>query len=47
MHAALQAAGSDARYTELADANHNSWDAAYSDDAMWAWLFAQHRPSRP
>ena len=47
MHAALEAAGGNARYTELPDANHNSWDAAYSDDAMWAWLFAQHRPSRP
>jgi predicted peptidase len=45
MFAALQAAGAaDARYTELPEAGHNSWDAAYGDDAMWTWLFAQHRP---
>ncbi len=47
MHAALKAAGSNARYTELPDANHNSWDAAYRDDAMWGWLFAQRRPASP
>lgn len=47
MHAALKAAGSSARYTEFADANHNSWDATYRDDAMWAWLFAQRKPARP
>lgn len=41
MFAALKAAGGEVRYTELADANHNSWDAAYRDAGMWAWLFAQ------
>ncbi len=40
---ALHAAGSDARYTEFPDANHNAWDAAYSTEALWPWLFAQHR----
>lgn len=44
MAAALQAAGAvDARYTEFAEANHNSWDPAYATDALWPWLFAQRR----
>lgn len=43
MAAALKAAGSeDARYTEFPDANHNSWDPAYSQTPeLWTWLFAQ------
>lgn len=41
--AALQAAGANVQYTEFPDANHNSWDATYQLDAMWAWLFAQHK----
>lgn len=41
--AAMQAAGFSPRYTEFADANHNSWDPAYASDALWEWLFAQHR----
>ena len=45
MEAALKAAGArDARYTEFPDANHNSWDPAYSQTpALWEWLFAQRR----
>lgn len=45
MHAALRAAGAqDARYTEFADANHNSWDPAYLETPeLWTWLFAQRR----
>ncbi|MBX9401858.1 prolyl oligopeptidase family serine peptidase [Lysobacter sp. BMK333-48F3] len=44
MDAALKAAGArDARYTEFAAANHNSWDAAYAYAPMWRWLFAQRR----
>ena len=44
LHAAFKAAGAaDARYTEYPDGNHNAWDAAYADTAMWAWLFAQKR----
>lgn len=44
MAAALRAAGAvDARYTEFADANHNSWDPGYATDALWTWLFAQQR----
>ena len=41
--AALKAAGASVQYTEFPDANHNSWDATYNHDAMWAWLFAQRK----
>ena len=43
--AALRAEGAaDARYTEFPDANHNSWDPAYSQTPeFWDWLFAQKR----
>lgn len=46
--AALRAAGAaDARYTEFPDANHNSWDPAYSQTPeLWTWLFAQRRAAR-
>jgi predicted peptidase len=45
MAAALQAAGAaQARYTEFPEANHNSWDPAYSQTPeLWPWLFAQRR----
>ena len=45
MNAALQAAGArDARLTIFPDANHNSWDATYSQTPeLWTWLFAQKR----
>jgi len=33
----------DVRYTEYANVEHNSWDRAYGDEAMWQWLFAQRR----
>ena len=44
---AFRAAGArDARHTEFPDANHNSWDPAYSQTPeFWTWLFAQHRSS--
>ncbi|TXH72822.1 MAG: phospholipase [Lysobacteraceae bacterium] len=41
---ALKAADDDVRYTEFPDANHNSWDPAYSQTpTLWEWLFAQRR----
>ncbi|PNS07459.1 prolyl oligopeptidase family serine peptidase [Solilutibacter silvestris] len=42
---AFRAAGAtDAHYTEFPDANHNSWDPAYSrTPELWTWLFAQKR----
>lgn len=41
---ALRAAGGDVKLTVFPDANHNSWDPAYADPALWPWLFAQRRP---
>lgn len=41
---AMKAVGADVRYTEFPDANHNSWDPAYSQTPeLWTWLFAQRR----
>jgi predicted peptidase len=34
----LESAGAPAKYTEFPEANHNSWDAAYSDPELAAWL---------
>ena len=47
MNEQLRIAGADVHYTEYADANHNSWDRAYSDAATWTWLFAQRKRSVP
>ncbi|HSD15984.1 MAG TPA: PHB depolymerase family esterase [Thermomonas sp.] len=48
MDAALHAAGArDARLTVFPDANHNSWDPAYSQTPeFWTWLFAQGKDAR-
>ena len=45
MDAALKTAGAgEARLTIFPDADHNSWDPAYSQTPeLWAWLFAQTR----
>ena len=45
MDAALKAVGArDARLTIFPEANHNSWDPAYSQTPeLWTWLFAQKR----
>lgn len=43
MSAGLKRAGADVRYTEFADTGHNAWDQAYATDALWPWLFAQHK----
>ena len=41
--AALTAAGGTPRYTELEYVTHNSWDAAYATNDLYAWLFAQKK----
>jgi predicted peptidase len=38
---ALQRIGSSVKYTEYPGVTHNSWDRAYADPEMPAWLFAQ------
>ena len=40
---ALNSAGKNPRYTELKGVAHNSWEKAYSDPGLIAWLFAQRR----
>jgi predicted peptidase len=43
MIAALKQAGGEPRYTEYAGVGHNSWTAAYRDEELYKWLFAQRR----
>ncbi len=33
-----------ARFTIYPEANHNSWDAAFAEPGLLAWLFSQKRP---
>jgi predicted peptidase len=40
---ALKKAGGSPKYTEYPGVGHNSWDKAYADPEMFAWLFAQKR----
>ncbi len=40
---ALKKAGGKPIYTEYAGVRHNSWDPAYAEEKLWAWLFAQKR----
>ena len=41
MVAALRRAGNSVRYTEVPDAGHNVWDAAYADAGMVHWMLQQ------
>lgn len=38
-----QQGGKQAKLTAYPGVGHNSWDKAYSDQAMWTWLFEQRR----
>jgi len=46
MVAAVRAAGGQVRYTELPGVTHNSWDAAYNDPEVIAWMLSRHRQHR-
>jgi predicted peptidase len=46
MIAALLAAGGDAKLTLFPGVDHGSWDPAYRDSGLAAWLLAQRRPLR-
>ncbi len=35
--------GENAKLTTYPGVGHNSWDKAYGDETMWAWLFEQKR----
>ncbi len=43
MVAALQAAGSNVKYTEYPEATHNSWDSAFAEPQLLSWLFSQSK----
>ena len=40
---ALKKAGAEPKYTEYPGVGHNSWDKAYGEPDLWAWLFAQKK----
>lgn len=40
---AIRKAGGDVKFTLYKDANHNSWDAAFSEPDLMYWLFSKHR----
>jgi predicted peptidase len=46
MVAALVAAGGDPKMTLFPGVDHGSWDPAYRDSGLAAWLLAQRRPPR-
>jgi predicted peptidase len=43
MEKTLKEQGANVRYTEYPDLGHESWDRAYAEQELWAWLFNQHR----
>jgi predicted peptidase len=40
---ALKAVGANVRYNEYPGVQHNSWDKAYAEPELPAWLLSQHR----
>ena len=46
MHAALQAAGVEVRYSEFEGVNHGAWDRAYAEPELVNWLLAHRLDSR-
>ncbi|HSP13340.1 MAG TPA: PHB depolymerase family esterase [Thermoanaerobaculia bacterium] len=46
MHAALEAAGAQVRYTELKGVGHNSWDPAYGESGLMEWLVGEDPRTR-
>jgi predicted peptidase len=46
MVGALRIFESPIKYTEYAGVGHNSWDRAYDQPELFAWLFAQKREGR-
>lgn len=43
MALALQKAGAAPKFTLYKDANHNSWDPAFSETELFPWLFSQSK----
>jgi predicted peptidase len=45
--AAMRAAGGSPRYCEYAGVRHNSWERAFAEPDLPAWLFSQSRSGKP
>lgn len=43
MVGAMKIFGAPVRYSEYAGVGHNSWDRAYDEPELYAWMFAQRR----
>lgn len=43
MYARLQELKSDVKYTECTGVNHNSWDNAFAEPALFEWLFSKKK----
>jgi predicted peptidase len=41
---ALKAAGGNVKFTVYPGVNHNSWDKAYREEALYDWFLAQKKP---
>ncbi len=41
MYAAMKEVGAEVRYTEFPGIKHVSWDKAYDDEKLFAWLFSK------
>ena len=44
-HTANGGHGAAPKYNELPGVGHNSWERAYTSEALVGWLFAQRRPT--
>jgi hypothetical protein len=42
--AVMPPSGGRAKLTEYRSVGHNSWDRAYNDPALIAWMLSQSRP---
>jgi hypothetical protein len=40
---ALRRIGGNVRYTEFAEAGHDSWNPAYATAELWSWAWLQRR----
>ncbi len=43
MKSRLEALGAEVKYTEYPGVDHNSWDNAYADPALFPWLFSKSK----
>ena len=46
MYKALKAKNAKVKFTLYPTANHNSWDSAFAEPGLLAWLFSQRKNNR-